>query len=1004
MSLSRSLALLALPLLLLTACPLPGGGGGTQDAGSAPSTPDASAPGDAGSTPSTPDAGSGDAGLDTDTTAPSVHITDPVDFTSTTQATMRVTGDALDDVGIVAVERVVGTTVTPLPFTSTGPNSVLFSFEVSLELGPNDITVHARDAAGRTGVVSITIIREPPPATLPVITRFAVDKQNVEPGETVVFSWEVSGTAPVTLTLLPSYLDVTGQSQVSVSAPLDDVEYRLVASNEAGSVEQKLLLAVGGPLRLHPERAVIVPGARQRVYALNPYYSFGRWTVSPPGDWLEVEPAPSGTGAQMPSGIFRSPVPGTYTLTFTTEEMVPRTSSLTIEVRPVASRIARFEGLGGQLTPRSSFPYGRSLAVDPSGALWALTGNELGRLDPVSGRWSYVSIRTEEGYPDSPSEVSVTRDGDVWLWMGSSNRLLRVPAGSRQNEAVPVPWRPSPSQKLFHADPTGAGRLWAWMLHHDESGKRLPTLYFRGLGAGGTWTQVSAPPDFEVTAMGVSPSGDLFLGGVLHRSSTAYYHEVFRRDAVSGEWENLRLMEQRAEPTSGLQPYGPINAFAFKGDTLFAASYGVLVWTKESHNWDQFLNGLPACNGPIGCEVYDLGLRPSGELLVATTGGSGYNFAGVYWQPSGYGTFEEYGARSAYLNRDYGYAMTELEVAPDGTVFAASPTTGVLRLASIFDTWRVAGVQGMPAGCPSLNTLTVGHDGTLVVGGGDGHREGLHRSLYRMGPSEDVWTGFGDAIGTTYNARIRDVALDGAGALTVVTDWGTLFRAEPGSLGVNPLSGPGGSVHSAEVLSDGTLYVNATSSSIVWRQAPGSSSWEAVPTLPGFERLVRTANGTQWASRSNDTGAYRLLPDGPGWELQREGLSEHFKHTWGTGAGLALDTDGSVLLPTGAGLFRWNTSAARWEPMGFGSPSQGMQRVAVGGGRLYVVSPDRDFYQLAVFELDRASGAWVPASEGLPPGLKHSLEFEALPDGRIVLIASGYSSSCAGLMRSVDAP
>ncbi|HEX8437789.1 hypothetical protein [Archangium sp.] len=1004
MSLSpRSLALLALPLLLLTACPLPGGGGTTPDAGPPPSTPDAG-PGDA---------GSGDAGLHPDTIAPSVFITDPADSLSTTQATVWVTGDALDDVGIVAVERVVGTTVTPLSFTSTGPNSVSFSFEVSLELGPNDIVVRARDAAGRTGVMSVLITREAPPAPRPVINRFSVDKQGVEPGETVVFSWEVSSTTPVTLTLMPYGLDVTGQSQVSLTAPSDDTEYRLVASNAAGTVEQRLLLGVGGPLRLYPERAVIVPGARQRVQALNAKYNSGRWTVSPAGGSLQVTPIYEGAEEQQPYAVFSASAPGTYTLTFTTQETVPRSGSLTLEVRPVASRIARFEGLGGQLAPKSSV-YQDALALDSAGALWAVSEQGLGRLDPVSGRWSYVSTRQADGSPDSPQAVVATRDGDVWVWLTQSRGLLRVPAGSRQAEAVQVPWGPFDQVRL-HADPTGAGRLWAWWFKWDADGKVLPFLYYRGLGAGGTWTQVSAPLDFEVTAMGVSPSGELFLGG-WKQFPRARYSEVFRRDAVSGEWVSLHLMEQQADPLSGLQPNNPVYAFAFQGDTLYAASKGVLVWTKQSGNWDQMLNGLPACNGPVGCEVYDVGLRPGGELLVATTGGSGFNFAGVYWRPQGQASFEVYGTRSGYLNHWSGYAMRELEVTPEGTVFAASLATGVLRLASIFDAWQVAGVQGIPAGCSPLNALTVGHDGTLVVGAGTGPHEGLHRALYRMGPSEDAWTGFGDMIGYEdssgrfHNMAVDDVALDGSGALTLVTRIGALNRANPGSLGLHLLSGPGpgdgGHAREVEVLSDGTLYVGTdTLDPLVWWRSPTVSSWAAVPALRDLDRLVRTADGALWANSIEKPGAYRLAPGRPGWEWLDNGIPEHSPYVGGYKNGLALDTDGSVLLPTvGAGLFRWDTIAGRWAPVGFGTPSRGVQRVAAGGGRLYVFVEDSASHQTTVFELDRASGAWVPASEGLPQWEWKPRGFEALPDGRLVLLTESTISTCGGVMRSVDAP
>lgn len=91
----------------------------------------------------------------TDTVAPLVKITSPAGTSVlTSAASIKLTGTASDNVGVVSV---TWTTSTGKSGTATGTTN--WTFDVALYIGSNSIVVRARDLAGNTAWRSVTVTR-----------------------------------------------------------------------------------------------------------------------------------------------------------------------------------------------------------------------------------------------------------------------------------------------------------------------------------------------------------------------------------------------------------------------------------------------------------------------------------------------------------------------------------------------------------------------------------------------------------------------------------------------------------------------------------------------------------------------------------------------------------------------------------------------------------------------------------------------------------------------------
>ena len=84
-----------------------------------------------------------------------------------------------------------------------------------------------------------------PRFTAPTIATFTASENVISAGENTTLTWQVSGSSPITLTLLPGVGDVTGRSSVTVN-PTETTEYMLIANNNRGTRNRSLVIEVSG--------------------------------------------------------------------------------------------------------------------------------------------------------------------------------------------------------------------------------------------------------------------------------------------------------------------------------------------------------------------------------------------------------------------------------------------------------------------------------------------------------------------------------------------------------------------------------------------------------------------------------------------------------------------------------------------------------------------------------------------------------------------------------------
>jgi len=91
-----------------------------------------------------------------DTTPPTLTISSPLGtIVWTTNRTIKITGTARDNIGVVEVRWTTSTGVSGL---ATG-TAAWSTGDVPLLVGDNMVTIRAKDAAGNVGWRSITVVR-----------------------------------------------------------------------------------------------------------------------------------------------------------------------------------------------------------------------------------------------------------------------------------------------------------------------------------------------------------------------------------------------------------------------------------------------------------------------------------------------------------------------------------------------------------------------------------------------------------------------------------------------------------------------------------------------------------------------------------------------------------------------------------------------------------------------------------------------------------------------------
>jgi len=112
------------------------------------------------------------------------------------------------------------------------------------------------------------------------INSFSASDDLVPSGETVTLSWEVSGDAPVTLTLEPGGTDVSGQTETTVT-PTETTTYRLIAENESGSDEAELTIDVIADGETAMEVTITgLPAGMDANIAVTDHESFMNWVTA----------------------------------------------------------------------------------------------------------------------------------------------------------------------------------------------------------------------------------------------------------------------------------------------------------------------------------------------------------------------------------------------------------------------------------------------------------------------------------------------------------------------------------------------------------------------------------------------------------------------------------------------------------------------------------------------------------------------------------------------------
>ena len=112
---------------------------------------------------------------------------------------------------------------------------------------------------------------DPEPQTeAAVINSFTASDELISEGETITLSWEVSGDDPITLTLEPGNIDVSGETSRDVT-PSEDTTYRLTAENDGGNDQSQVSVSVipAGTVALEVEINGLPAGANANIVVTN---------------------------------------------------------------------------------------------------------------------------------------------------------------------------------------------------------------------------------------------------------------------------------------------------------------------------------------------------------------------------------------------------------------------------------------------------------------------------------------------------------------------------------------------------------------------------------------------------------------------------------------------------------------------------------------------------------------------------------------------------------------
>ncbi len=460
-------------------------------------------------------------------------------------------------------------------------------------------------------------------------------------------------------------------------------------------------------------------------------------------------------------------------------------------------------------------------------------------------------------------------------------------------------------------------------------------------------------------------------------------------DAVRGRWWVAARagLYTRRRTSAAWQPAGLREhvVYALAEDDegqLYAAAADGLFRSNDADNWQS----VPLAAGQAGPAALAIAVSADGRTLLVGTAGAGpwvSRDGGATWAPAAGGPPEaDQALAQAYVS------AVLLDPRPGGAAYA-STTERAYRSADGGVTWRpIADLEGR------IHAFTVGADGSVYAA--------LTGQVARSADGGGTWA-VRDA-GLRPGDKILDLAVSPADpAMVYAAAWDGLYASSDRGQSWQRRSDGLGYPDVNVLAWDAAGSLLAGTRSGLYRKAPGSATWSAVPDLQGRPVLSLAVgagsphpyaaprpSATSHASYAGCSGGlFRSADGGQTWaevvsELSSAGI-----------AGLAVDPADPDHLHAWVAFGRVHEShdggrnwVARWEGLGDVRPVATIHRSVAG--QLYAGAED------ALFRWDAEGLAWQP----LPfPGAAPTV-FVVMTDARDP--ATLYAGATDGLWRSPD--
>ena len=717
-------------------------------------------------------------------------------------------------------------------------------------------------------------------------------------------------------------------------------ELRISALDRSGNkANATVLVTRSRELRVWPQRATLVPGARLLIAIEDPYVDRKEiaWTKTG-GEW--------GMDHMYGLGkVFIAGEVGDYVVTGKMErEGETWTARVDIAVRDIEPPVKAYRGIGGQVGTINS--WNPSLLVDADGSVMVQAPSGVGLARYRHGEWDFVHGELES----VRALVPVVGGAAIAV---SSRGVFRREPGSSTFQLLGE----STNIRALAVGPDGE----VWASTYRSWG--VPSDVWT-LSQTGTLAQVPMPEGFDTSAIAFAPDGAVAVGGMNGDGGA----EVFVREAGSPDWAPTPPLPERLGTLRSLA-FDPALGWFVAGSRV--ARLGAEGWLDEG-------DGLPTCDS---CHVSQL--RPSPTLGLLAVGND------ALYARNDDGSFAPVGIpcpEMAFTTGGMGM-MSSVEELSDGTLYLAGDL-GIFRLVPEATSWTLVGDPTLPAGV-YVNDIFFEEDGALLLAGSGWSHGATRHPLYRR-KAGGTWEGVGAELKSAFVGDYVTRIVAGPAGARYGFDWASrsAFRWDPPSvtgLPYDPHFSFG--VTALGVSSDGTVWaVAGTQDALAFlRWKTGDETWTEQTGMRCVPRQIeRAPDGALWAVVPCDLVPWVLPAGEKGWRSPDfEGLPS------GGVRGLAIDETGKVLVATEGGVFR-RTSTGAWERVGYGPPSAGAEWITARGGRIYATVRSTN----TPFVLDPATEAWVPMPR-TPISTNQMEVFRAGPTGSLF-----FGSNAVGLIEA----